>query len=389
MKMRLAITAMAALTTALSGCSILGNGAPIAPGPAGSFAVGWLYSTLFARNAVMEIDVFQSRVSKDPIIVPNGPRALAMDPRGDARYLYVVCELANAVAVVDRRNRQVNRTISVGTRPYDIALTADGRRAFVTNRDSDSVTVIELQSQTVTQTIPLSIQSNQPGAQPGTQPTALRPQGIAVSEDGLRVYVACAGGQVVQLSASSTNGQYSATRNILLSGSVAPLNIAVAPSQGGAGTDQVFVTDPDANRLFFFDTSRQNQTAEQRDITGAPWDLAVGRDPANPTKADRLFVTAKNGNALYPLTLPDLSTATPGGQGVSVEGKEPTAVSVSPDGSQVFVSVSGTPAIAVFQRVRGDLARPEIFNMQQLDSNFIAPTGDIALGPPITGLFVR
>ena len=42
--------------------------------------------------------------------------------------------------------------------------------------------------------------------------------------------------------------------------------------------------------------------------------------------------------------------------------------------------MSGNNTVTVFQRVGNDLARPQQFNIQQLNSQFIAPTGDLALG---------
>jgi YVTN family beta-propeller protein len=45
--------------------------------------------------------------------------------------------------------------IQVGQMPHWIALTADGRTAYVTNENSDSVSVVDLGSETVTATIPV------------------------------------------------------------------------------------------------------------------------------------------------------------------------------------------------------------------------------------------
>lgn len=378
MKMKRLLTgaAIALLTlTAAAACHAGGPG--INPGVNTNFPVGWVYSTLYARNALVEINTLQSRVSKEPIIVPDGPKAIAVDPRGRGEFLYVVCERANVVAVVDRRNRLTSRTISVGEKPYGIAITPDGRRAFVTNENAGTVSVIELTTQTVIDTIPLNTPTAaQPGQPQPTTPTNLRPQGVAVNWNGTQVFVACATGQVVMLEGTPTS-RYSATRNILLSGSVSPQNIAVASDSQNT---TVYVTDPQGNRLFFFSPAQGTQSAEVRDIQGSPWGVAVGRNPTTG-RQDRLYVTARTGNALYPLTLPDLSTATSGGQGVSVEGKEPTYVAASPQGGEVYVALAGSNNIAVFRRVGGDLARPEVYQMQQLDPNFNAPTGDIGLAP--------
>jgi DNA-binding beta-propeller fold protein YncE len=198
-----------------------------------------------------------------------------------------------------------------------------------------------------------------------------------VNNAGTRAYVACKGGQVVVVESATPTGTFSATRTIQLAGSVGPQNIAI--NSDGTTAETVYVTDPQGNRLYFFNgLQTSTQAAEVRDIQGQPWGVAVGKNP-NTGKPDRLFVTVKSSAALLPLNLTDLSIATTNGTGVSVEGKDPTAVQVSPIGDQVFVSLSGNNTITVFQRVGNDLARPEQFNIQQLSSQYIAPTGDIAL----------
>lgn len=387
--MKLATKALIGLlATTTLGCSLIGLGnAPINPGQSGLKPVGWIYTTLYGKNAVLEINNLQSRAEKDPIIVPNGPRSVAVDPRGRGEYLYVVCELANTVAVVDRRNRQINRSIDVGREPYGIALSsvASGQltvdRGFVSNAADDTVSVIDLKTQNVLQTVNLRPPQ---GSTPGqVLPAALRPQGIVVNSAGTRAYVACKGGQVVVVEAATPNAQFSATRFITLTGSVAPQNIAIN-SEGT--TEMVYVTDPQGNRLFIINGSNPSNTADVREIPDGPWGVAVGRNPQSG-KNDRLYVTVKQGGgsssssgALLPLSLPDLNSTAQGGAGVSVEGREPTGVAVSPIGDAVYVSLSGSNTVTVFKRVGSDLARPEQFNIQQLSSQFIAPTGDIALG---------
>ena len=47
----------------------------------------------------------------------------------------------------------VTATVAVGVRPYGVAIRPDGAFAYVTNLDSDNVSVIDLASNTVTATI--------------------------------------------------------------------------------------------------------------------------------------------------------------------------------------------------------------------------------------------
>ncbi|MEB3221795.1 MAG: YncE family protein [Candidatus Sericytochromatia bacterium] len=386
---RLAPPALLAGIAALSACSALTGGIGNDQASGGGRPTGFVYTTLYNRGAVLEINAVQSRVEKDPIVVGNGPRGLTMDPRGRQLYLYVVCELGNTVAVVDRRNRLVNRTISVGTRPYAMAIAPTGTKGFVSNTDDDTVSVIDIPTNTVVQTVSLTTPDVNTGLQPGT-PTSgagqkrLRPKGIATNATGSAVYVACEGGALAILQGNPGSGapqqggtagqiaSYSPVRTVPLVGSVAPLNVAVATSpQGG---DTVYVTDPRANRVFLLNTANGAGQAELRDIQGGPYDVAVGRNAGGTP--DSVYVTLETLDALQVFGL-DLSQRNPA---YRVEGRQPQAVEVSSLGNEVYVSLAGSNNVAVFSRLNSGLGLPAVFNLQQLDPSFIAPTGDLALG---------
>ena len=75
------------------------------------------------------------------------PVNLATSP--DGRLLYVVCEHSNSLSVVDLETNRVADEITVGSRPQDVAVSPDGRRLYVTNRFSDSLTVIDAGSREI------------------------------------------------------------------------------------------------------------------------------------------------------------------------------------------------------------------------------------------------
>lgn len=382
--------------TALSGCSLLG----ISPGGAadprafGARPTGYVYSTLYAKNKVLEINSVQSRVDNEPIDVPNGPRSLAMDPRDRNLFLYVVCELGNTVAVVDRRNRLVNRTINVGNAPYAMAITPNGTRGFVTNQNDNTVSVIDIGTNTVLQTIALAnavVNTGAPttGVPVSNIPAQLKPRGIATNAAGTMVYVACAGGALAILQGTppastagasqagigvpSTAGNYVVKTVLPIVGSVAPLNVAVAT----IGTaDLVYITDPLANRVFFMNGADPAALPVGREVAGAPYDLAVGRNVTTGTP-DSVYVSLEQRNALQTFSATDLS---PRNEAVRVEGSQPQYVEVSSLGTEVYVSLAGSNNISVFGRTGSTLSVPQVFNLQQLNPAYIAPTGDIALG---------
>src|ERR1700712_2058092 len=57
---------------------------------------------------------------------------------------YIPCQAANAVSVVDVAARRVVATIPVGRSPAGIAVAESAGKAYVTNADGESVSVIDL-----------------------------------------------------------------------------------------------------------------------------------------------------------------------------------------------------------------------------------------------------
>jgi len=57
------------------------------------------------------------------VYVGESPRALILDPEG--RKIYVVNSGSNTVSVIDKTTKKEERTIPVGKRPYGIAILRD------------------------------------------------------------------------------------------------------------------------------------------------------------------------------------------------------------------------------------------------------------------------
>ncbi|MHC4415719.1 MAG: YVTN family beta-propeller repeat protein [Planctomycetota bacterium] len=99
------------------------------------------------------------------------PVNLVTSPGGDL--LYVVCENANSLIVVDPADRQVLDEIPVGHRPRDVAVSPDGKTVYVTNRMSDSVSVIDAATREVVEEIAVGDE----------------PHGVLTDPTGRRIYV--------------------------------------------------------------------------------------------------------------------------------------------------------------------------------------------------------
>ena len=188
-----------------------------------------------------------------------------------------------------------------GAAPGDDATTI---RAYVANSGSNSVSVIDMSTETVAETIALSGDYSQP-------------VDVALSADGTLGYVVTADGSLAVLDT---------TPNILLD-TVAvpgrPSAVATAPSG-----DRVYITDRDGDALTVLDLA---------DPTN-PTTIPVGDEPAD-------VAVSASGGAVYVAnfgsdTVSVLDAATATVVATVTVGNEPAGVTVSPDGGQVYVATA-------------------------------------------------
>ena len=101
---------------------------------------------------------------KPPAVRYLSPVELAVSP--DGARLWVACEGADEVRVVDAATGALVRAIPVGRVPKSVALTRDGKRALVANSWSDTVSVIDAASLEVTRTLKAGFEPNAAVADP-------------------------------------------------------------------------------------------------------------------------------------------------------------------------------------------------------------------------------
>lgn len=94
----------------------------------------------------------------------------------DNRFVYVSCQRSNEVRVISRSSMNVVKSIPVGVFPLIPAISPDDRFVYVPNRNSNSLSVISTLTDSVVATI----------ANVGPQP-----HGIAITNDGRFAYVSC------------------------------------------------------------------------------------------------------------------------------------------------------------------------------------------------------
>ena len=122
-------------------------------------------------------------VSTIPLIGDNEPNAGASYVASATSMAFVVETALNRVAVIDGNQLQVIAFVPVGINPVAVACTADGRKAYVTNQGSSTVSVISTKDNTNQKNIPV-------GSSPGA---------IAISTDNNYVFVANQGDGTVSV----------------------------------------------------------------------------------------------------------------------------------------------------------------------------------------------
>jgi YVTN family beta-propeller protein len=113
-----------------------------------------VFVSLRDEDAVAVVDVAARRMAAS-IPVGDGPIQLFATP--DGRFVYVANEgteesPATTVSVIDASSLRVVQTIEAGQGPHGVVTSPDGERVYVTNRFSDSVSEIDVATQTVLRT---------------------------------------------------------------------------------------------------------------------------------------------------------------------------------------------------------------------------------------------
>ncbi|MFJ8948300.1 IPT/TIG domain-containing protein [Streptomyces sp. NPDC102395] len=202
-------------------------------------------------------------------------------------------------------------TIPVGSGPQGIALTPDGTRAYVANRASNTVSVIDTATDTVTHTIP----------------TSADPVFVAAAPDGTRVYVSVNTDGLLSVIDTSSNTI------------VANVPVGAGASVVGVTPDgaRAYVSVQNANLVSVVDTATNTVTGTVP-VAGAPIGLAVTPDGA------RVYVAS-----LFSNTVSVIDTATDTVTGTVPVGPTPILVNTAPDGAHVYVTNVGDSTVSVIE----------------------------------------
>ena len=99
----------------------------------------------------------------------------------DGKTLYVTSEVASLVHVIDVASAKIVKNVKVGKRPRRMAITPDGKELWVTNELDASVSIVNTADHTVAATLKFQVK--------GARAEDISPVGIAMTRDGKRAFV--------------------------------------------------------------------------------------------------------------------------------------------------------------------------------------------------------
>jgi YVTN family beta-propeller protein len=138
--------------------------------------------------------LISSAAAGEVACVPNNfptpcsiPSAFVFSPSGTR--VFLVDEGDNTVKVIATGSGKVLKSIPVGTFPADIAITPDGSKLYVTNLLDNTVSVLSTSSQTVLTTIAMPRSTFQGSPPSGCTLSDPSPTGVAITPDGKFAFV--------------------------------------------------------------------------------------------------------------------------------------------------------------------------------------------------------
>jgi YVTN family beta-propeller protein len=245
---------------------------------------------------------------------------LAVAAPAAARDAFVVNTGSGSVEMIDTASDEtVDDPIDVGSAPGGIAITPDGKRAYVTNFESESVSVIDTVS----------------GAAVTTIAVGLHPRGVAINPDGTRAYVANEGSNSVSVIDTASNE----TVGLPITVGAEPLGIAITPD----GT-RAYVANWSPGSVSVIDTA-SNETV------GLP--IPVGSNPvavAITPDGTRAYVTNRGSDSVSAIDTASGAVATP----ITV-GDGPMGVAITPDGGRAYVADENSNGVSVIDTESDDV----------------------------------
>jgi YVTN family beta-propeller protein len=292
----------------------------------------------------------------EPVSTGGEPTSVAITP--DGKYAYVTNSEAESISVIETGPRHSVVTIEeeVGKDPFGIAITPDGKYAYVTARGGNKVAVISTQTKKVVKSITVGLQ----------------PTGVAISPTGKFAYVAnyadddvevintetmtLAPGEPIKVGDGPMGIEFTPAGAAYvideLGKEVSAINTATGkvtgiplPPKSGEprgiaispdGTE-AYVVDPGAGLVSVIDTGTNKATGEI-EVAGEPQEVAFAAN------GKTVYVTEAKTPQVQTI---NVETGKVSGSPIALPGVFPTGIALTPDQSPIaaFTSPSATVGI--------------------------------------------
>jgi YVTN family beta-propeller protein len=284
------------------------------------------YVTNAFAPSVSVIDTANNQIAATITFPPGStPIAAAMTP--DSRKVYVTsldafttCGANDGVFVIDTASNTIEEgPIAVECEPTAIAITPDGQLAYVASQLSDTISVIDTTTDTVSTTV--------------TVPSVQGIANLALSPDGQRVYATVLAQNSLVVIDTSTNTVLDPAINVGFN----PAGIAVSPDGS-----LVYATDAGASGgVAVIDTAAGTVIATIP-VDNHPSAVAFAPDGV------LAYVTQAGVNAGGDFTVSTIDTASSAVVGDPIEvGNFPTSIAITPDGTQAYIGNERSNTVSV------------------------------------------
>ncbi len=296
-----------------------------------------------AGNSVSVIDLSNNSVSNT---IDAGDGFVSKEPvaiviSSDGAQAFVANRLSNEVAIIDTQTELVVRTEKVGSKPTGLALLPDDSRLYVSNRDQNTISVLNTSTGAVVATLELGV-------------SAAGPMALVASMDGGRVYVAH-GFSGLEEDLCGTDGATAQNKvsvidvanNVVLPGKVtvgdAPLGVVVtgdnAKLYSVSGCANSVTRKGSLSRL---ETDTITDNANLILIASSIETVARGTGMVLSPDSFELFITHP-----HAVSVLDVASDTIVDSPISVRGAGPTKLALTANGTKLYSINTGSDSVSV------------------------------------------
>jgi YVTN family beta-propeller protein len=247
-------------------------------------------------------DTTRNTVTGTIKVPQGGPQFIAFAPDGKTAYVSIFNNqrTVNLVGVLDTATSTFTKMVPVGIRPFALDVTPDGKRVYVPNHDSGSITVIDTATDDVVDTIKV----------------APNPHWVDISTDGKTLYAANHESNAVSIIDTGTD-------KVLTTIPVgqSPHSILRHPTK-----PLLFNVNYDSSSMTVIDTNT-NKVIQTIPTGSHPQDISLSSD------GEHLYIAAVDDNAIQVFSMKTMSIVSR----IPV-GRSPTSVAVGRDGRQAYVT---------------------------------------------------